>query len=165
MVGGAFVPKPNDAAAKAGVQPLLSGPSSAVTDAVAKSEGAFANYMRTIETLDVSTPKNGAVFYSGCGNRALAEEFAIANGRATLEMTPGGAWLDQQQLFNTAKSGLTNEQAFQVWSRLSQRYAEGASGNAVGFVDGARTEGIFNTIEYPSLLQNPKILNILTGGH
>jgi hypothetical protein len=131
----------------------------------AESSGAFSNYMRTVKTLDVSTATNEAVFYSGAGNRALAEQFAITNGRTTLEMTPGGAWLDQQQLFNTARSGLTNEQAGQVWSALSQRYAQGASGNAVGFTNGARAGGIFNTVEYPTLLNNPNITNVITGGH
>jgi hypothetical protein len=80
-------------------------------------------------------------------------------------MTPGGAWLDQQQLFNTAQSGLTTEQAAQVWSTLSQRFAQGASGNAFGFVNGARAGGIFNTVEYPALLNNPSVVNVITGGH
>jgi hypothetical protein len=49
--------------------------------------GAFAQYMQTVQTLDVSSAKNSAVFYSGSGNRALAENFATSNGRTTLEMT------------------------------------------------------------------------------
>ena len=132
---------------------------------LAADSGAFANYMRQAQTLDVSTAPNTAVFYSGPGNRALAEQFATANGGTTLEMTPGGAWLDQQQLFNTAQSGLTTEQAAQVWSTLSQRFAQGASGNAVGFVNGARAGSIFNTVEYPTLVNNPSIVNVITGGH
>ncbi len=132
---------------------------------IAAEDGAFANYMRQAQTLDVSTAPNTAVFYSGPGNRALAEGFATANGGTTLEMTPGGAWLDQQQLFNTAQSGLTTEQASQVWSTLSQRFAHGASGNAFGFVNGARAGGIFNTVEYPALLNNPNVVNVITGGH
>jgi len=130
----------------------------------AESESAFSYYIRQVETLDVSTARNGAVFHSGSGNRALAEQFAIANGRTTLEMTPGGAWLNQRQLFTTARSGLTAEQAVQVWSRLSTRFAEGASGNAVGFVNGARAGSIFNTVEYPALLNNRNVVNVITGG-
>jgi hypothetical protein len=105
------------------------------------------------------------VFYSGTGNRALAEQFAIANGKTTLEMTPGGGWLDQQQLFNPATSPLSSDQAAQVWSQLSQRYAAGASGTAVGFVNGANAGSIFNTVEFPALLNNKSINNIITGGH
>lgn len=55
---------------------------------------SFPNFLPRIAEelfLDVSTAKNGAVFYSGPGNRALAEDFAVANGRTTLEMTPGGS--------------------------------------------------------------------------
>ncbi len=130
----------------------------------AKSEGAFANYMRQAQTLDVATAENGAVFYSGQGNRALAEQFAAANGRTTMEMTSGGRWLDQQQLFGP-NSPLTRDQAVQVWSTLSQRFAAGASGNAVGFVNGARAGSIFNTVEYPALLNNRNVVNVITGGH
>ncbi len=120
--------------------------------------------MRTVETLDVSTARNSAVFYSGPGNRVLAESFAAANGRMTLEKTVGGSWLDAQKLFNPG-SPLTPQQATQVWSRLSQRFAQEASGNSVGFVNGARAEGIFNTVEFPTLLENPNVTNVLTGGH
>jgi hypothetical protein len=132
--------------------------------AVTEGESVFAYYMRQAQTLDVSTGPNQAVFYSGPGNRALAEQFAEQNGRLTLEKTPGGSWLDQQGLFNPG-SPLTREQAGQVWSTISQRFAQGASGNAVGFVNGARAGGIFNTVEYPTLLSNPNIGNGITGGH
>ncbi|MHB1634849.1 hypothetical protein [Acidiferrobacter thiooxydans] len=101
------------------------------------------------------------MFYSGPGNQALAEAFATANGKTTLEMTPGGAWLDSQKLFDI----LPPDQAQTIWSVLSQRYAESASGTAVGFVDGADPEGIFNTVEYPALQANPNITNVITGGH
>ncbi len=104
------------------------------------------------------------MFYSGPGNRALAEEFATTNGSTTLEMTPGGSWLDQQTLFGP-NSPLTPEQALNVWSTLSQRYAASASGNVVGFVQGARPTGIFNTVEYPALLNNPSVTNVITNGH
>ncbi len=67
--------------------------------ATAGAADAFEYYIRAARTLDVSTAENGAVFWSGPGNRALAQQFAIANGRTTIEMTPGGAWLDAQHLF------------------------------------------------------------------
>jgi RHS repeat-associated protein len=123
----------------------------------------FASYMNSVETLEVTTAHNAAVFYSGPGQRALAEEFALSNGRTTLEATVGGRWLDKQALFGP-DSPLTPEEATKVWSRLSERFAENASGNAVGFVDGARPGGIFNTVEYPALRRNPYITNVITGG-
>lgn len=122
------------------------------------------DFLRLADNLDVSTARNGAVFYSGGGNRELAEAFARQNGRTTLEMTPGGQFLDDLQLFGP-NSPLTPDQATQVWSRLSQRFAAEASGNATGFVRGARAEGIFNTVEFPALRTNPNVTNVITGGN
>ena len=136
----------------------------AQTAALGGDADAFAYYMQQAQALDVSTAENEAVFYSGQGNRELAEQFAIANERTTLEMTSGGQWLDEEQLFGP-NSPLTPDQARQVWAALSQRFAAGASGNAVGFVNGASSSGIFNTIEYPALLENPNIVNVITGGY
>jgi len=130
----------------------------------AYSGSPFAQYMQQAKSLNVSTTENASVFYSGTGNRTLAEQFANANGRSTLEMTPGGSWLDAQKLFDP-NSPLSPAQATQVWSTLSERFANGATGNAVGFTQGARVGSIFNTVEYPALLRNPNVANVLTGGH
>jgi hypothetical protein len=124
---------------------------------------AFEYYLRQAETLNFSTPRNGAVFYSGLGNRALAEEFAAINGRMTLEMTQGGRWLDAENLFGPS-SPLTQQQAYAVWARASQRFAEGTSGVAFGFVRGSRPTSISESIEYPALLRNGEVTNLITGG-
>jgi RHS repeat-associated protein len=122
------------------------------------------DYLRAVEDLDVSTAKNEAVFYSGRGNRELAEEFAIQNKRKTIEMTDGGKWLEQQNLYSR-NSPLTPTEADEVWISLSRKYAEGASGNTFGFAEGARPQSIFNTVEYPTLLKNPNVTNTITGGY
>lgn len=131
---------------------------------MAVPQSAYSYYMQQAQTLDVSTAISTAVFYSGPGNRALAEDFAVSNGMTTLEMTSGGSWLDQEALFGP-ESPLTAEQAINVWSTLSRRYAEGASGNVLGFIQGARPTSIFNEIEYPALLKNPNVTNVITNGH
>lgn len=64
------------------------------------SQAAFEYYMNLVEQLDVKTGLNQAVFYSGPGNRQLAESFAKNNGKMTLEMTPGGSFLDRLKLFS-----------------------------------------------------------------
>lgn len=117
--------------------------------------------MDMVEELDVSTAPNTATFYSGQGNRALAEEFASANGKMTLEMTTGGQYLDNLKLFENGSS-LTQEEAVNVWSRLSTRYAQNASGNTYGFVKGSWEGSIFNTVEYPTLNANANVTNIFT---
>ena len=122
---------------------------------------AFEDYMDLVEKLDVSTASDTAIFYSGPGNRALAEEFARFNDKMTLEMTSGGAYLDGLQLFENC-SPLTQQEAINVWARLSARYAQGASGNVYGFVNGSWSESIFNMVEYPELLKNSNVTNIFT---
>jgi RHS repeat-associated protein len=129
----------------------------------ARNSSQLTRYLKKVEALDVGTPINGAVFYSGPGNRALAEEFARGNGRYTLEMTPGGKWLDDQALFGP-NSPMSVDDAIRVWSRLSQRFSQQASGVAVGFVSRSRSGSVFNSVEYPELLANPRITNVLTGG-
>ncbi len=121
----------------------------------------FKQYKNIVKTLDVATDSDQAVFYSGPGNRALATKFAEQNGKITLEMTNGGKWLESKNLYEV----LTKEQADEIWSLLSKRFAEGSSGQVNAFVEGASSKGIFETVEYPALLKNENITNILTGGH
>jgi hypothetical protein len=130
------------------------------------TRSSFNSYYDTAGTLDASTGANEATFYSGEGNRALAEQFAEENGGSTLEMTPGGKWLDQEGSFDPT-SPLTRGEAVAVWSRLSGRFAPGASGTPFGFVQGASPYGVWATTELPALESNPAITNIiaaLTGG-
>ena len=69
--------------------------------------------------------------------------------------------MDSLDLFST-NSPLSQEEARRVWARLSARYAQGASGNTYGFVNGSRPDSIFNTVEYPELVKNSKVTNIFT---
>jgi hypothetical protein len=80
------------------------------------SDEAFTYYKEMAEQLDVSTEKDQATFYSGPGNRKIAEEFAVINGKITLEMTSGGKYLDNMNLFAKG-SPLTKAQA--PWVRAS----------------------------------------------
>ncbi|MFV1991981.1 MAG: polymorphic toxin type 46 domain-containing protein, partial [Acidimicrobiales bacterium] len=118
-------------------------------------------YLEQVESLNVATGKNSAVFYSGPGNRALAESFTSGTGRATLEITPGGRWLDQQTLFKR----LPGDQALKPWLRLSERYAEEASGAVNAYVRGARPGNVFNTVEFPTLRKNPNVQRITFRGY
>ena len=117
----------------------------------------FAYYMKKAETLDIKTSANKAVFYSGHGNKELAEAFAKKTGKTTLEMTSGGKWLEGEKLYDI----LTKDEAKTVWGRLSQRYAEAASGGVTIFKKGAPSSGIFNLIEDPALMRNPDVYKYL----
>ena len=120
------------------------------------NQEATSYYLELVEKLDVTTAIGKSVFYSGPGNRKLAELFAIAEDKTTLEMTPGGKFLDDLKLFDQG-SPLKPEQAMRVWSRLSQRYAEQAAGDVYCFVTGARPTGVFTTVELPELKKNRKV--------
>lgn len=122
-------------------------------------QAAVDYYLALVEQLDVTTAISKSVFYSGAGNRKLAEVYAIAEEKTTLEMTPGGKYLDDMKLFEQG-SPLTPSQATQVWSRLSQRYAQQAAGDVFCFVTGARPTGVFTTIELPELKKNRKVGNL-----
>ena len=125
----------------------------------ATNQAALDYYLDLADKLDVTTGISKSVFYSGAGNRKLAEQFAIAEDKMTLEMTPGGKFLDDLKLFEQG-SPLKPEQATKVWSRLSRRYAEQAAGDVFCFVAGARPTGVFTTVELPELRKNRKVGNI-----
>ena len=128
----------------------------AVTAVFSSSQQALDYYLELAEKLDVTTGIGKSVFYSGQGNRKQAEQFALAEDKTTLEMTPGGKVLDDLKLFEQG-SPLTPDQAVKVWSRLSRRYAEQAAGDVFCFVVGARPTGVFTTVELPELKKNRKV--------
>lgn len=125
----------------------------------ASQQEAFAYYLDLAEKLEVSTGIGKSVFYSGPGNRKMAEKFALSEDKTTLEMTTGGKYLDDLRLFET-DSPLTPEMATKVWSILSRRYAAQAAGDVFCFVAGARPTGVFTTVELPELKRNRKVVVI-----
>ncbi|MCP3139896.1 RHS repeat-associated core domain-containing protein [Pyxidicoccus xibeiensis] len=132
---------------------------------LAKNTATFKYYQHKVGKVNVSSPRNGAVFYSAPGARARAESFVAEHpGKTTLELTPGGKWLDDKHLFAKG-SPLSPTQSLELWKTLSERFANGASGVSIGFVEGASKGSIFNTVEYPALLRNPNVTNVITGGH
>lgn len=155
-----------------GARPDVDLPAPPTTRFVVASNGtatdltrpAFNDLYAQVDELDVATLPNEAVFYSGRGNDVLARQFAEDNMRTTIEMTPGGKWLDDQNLYGPS-SPVTRAEADAIWAKASRRYAGEASGVAVGFVEGARPDRVWATVEWPTLQANPNITNVITGGH
>ena len=108
-------------------------------------------------TLDVRTELDAATFWSGKGNRMLAENYASDLGKTTLEITPGGKYLDSLGLFKS----YPYEQAIRPWEVLSERFAQGASGRVAAFVKNASPTSIFSRIENPALQANLNVTEIL----
>ncbi len=89
-----------------------------------------------------------------------AEKFAQAKGKFTLEMTPGGKWLDQQDLFGPG-SPLTRAEGRLVWAKLSERFAVNASGEVNAFAFGAKSTSIFEVTEYPTIKASKKVQSVI----
>jgi hypothetical protein len=93
-----------------------------------------------IKRLDVSSPKDGAVFWSGTAYQATisghpdaAKKFAEKIGGVTLEMTPGGRVIDGWQDVNEKLPWSTDTGpppwASDLWRGVSKKYAEAVTGD------------------------------------
>jgi len=124
----------------------------------------FATLLNQAEnTLDFSTARDGAVFWSG-PRMGDAQRWAAANGKTTLEQTAGGSHLNGLNLFDSS-SGLSGAQAAQVWDAASVRFAQRATGDVNVFSTGATRFGPYGErtwwrIEKPALDANPDVTSI-----
>jgi len=89
----------------------------------------FTSVRVQIPFRNVRTLPNRSAFWSGLeGSSAEAKALARANGRTSLEMTPGGMWLEKQ-------TGLLGQnvdwfgQMRPQWARMSRRFAQQARGS------------------------------------
>jgi len=115
-----------------------------------------------VSKLDVYTPKDKAVFYSGGkANEHAAKEFAKNNHLLTIENTSGGLWLKEQQLYgNIYRIDNVSKTADMYWGTLSKKYANQASGTAHAFVEGADKNRVFWKTEYPTMKNNSEVNRI-----
>ncbi|MFI5841165.1 hypothetical protein ACIA8K_15830 [Catenuloplanes sp. NPDC051500] len=130
----------------------------------ADPELAFQELLRQAETVDVSTPPNGATFWSGVAPDGTSlQDTAEANtdgvNTVTIEQTPGGGYFDELDLFS-ANSPVTMPQAQQIWETLSTRYAEGATGTVTAYVHNPRPGSVWTQHELEALRNNPHVTDI-----
>jgi hypothetical protein len=134
---------------------------------------SFESIREAVERVDVTTDHGTAVFYGGrdpvfreshevVRNRAVAESYAFQAGKTTLEMTAGRAWLEEQLgTEGDPNPNISSEQRAELWDRLSERYAENASGEVVVFHRLPSPENAsgdtWQRIELPALLANPQV--------
>jgi hypothetical protein len=115
------------------------------------------------EVLDFTTQNTRAVFYSG-KNREFAEKWAVVKGCQTLELTPGGKYLDALDLFNNSgiyKDGppLSAEKASELWDRASRKFAQLCQGYAYVFIEGIEPVNEFGVLRTFFRVELPTLLN------
>jgi RHS repeat-associated protein len=108
------------------------------------AEGSFDYYLNIAKKGNFSTPKNSAVFYSGPGQRSLAQEFVANNpGKMTIEGTASGKLLDGANLYKKFSAS----QADAIWAEASKKYTTNVTGEANAFVKGASPNRQYLSIE------------------
>ena len=123
----------------------------------------FHDLLSQADRVDVSSPLNGAHFYSGrddagLGMRSYAEN-ATDGGvtSTTLEQTPGGKYFDDMHLYET---DMPSEQADKIWGRLSENYGRQARGDVTAYVHNPRSGAIYTDKELPALLKNTNVTSV-----
>ncbi|MFI0347928.1 MAG: hypothetical protein ACH346_04025, partial [Chthoniobacterales bacterium] len=106
------------------------------------------------------TAEHQAVFWTGYvdGNQTLAMLFSENNNKKTLEMTTGGRFLDDLNLYGR-ESTISIRLADDLFDLASERFARGARGKINAFLPNAepRAHSVFKRIEEPILKNNPNI--------
>jgi uncharacterized Zn-binding protein involved in type VI secretion len=110
--------------------------------------------LKAVATLDVTSPPDKAVFYSGVPRDAVAVN-ASSRDLTTIETLPDGKWLNDLKLFD--KNALGPDSAYQLWDRMSERYAQAASGEVHLMVDNPSPRSTFLRKELPALKKNPNV--------
>lgn len=107
----------------------------------------------------LETPRDSAYFYSGlgAGSDKLAADIAAERGGTTLErqLSEGGIAMPEYDR--------NDKGAADAWRQASQEYAARASGD-VRVITGSRmtSDGIFASVEYPTLKENERVSRILS---
>ncbi|CAM4456335.1 MAG: hypothetical protein LEGION0403_FIIPPAGN_02771 [Legionella sp.] len=113
--------------------------------------------------IGLHTKKDNLVLWSGLGQGSegvkLAQQYVVKHGGTTLEMTPGGAWLDKLDLFGTS-SPFSRTEAAQIWGDVSKLFTRQASGQIRSLIGQVRPQSIYQSQELLELSMNPRVTGI-----
>jgi hypothetical protein len=123
-------------------------------------------HSKLIDLLDFSTGENQAVFWTGYpdGNQTLAIHFSKESNKKTLEMTFGGQFLDDLNLYGK-NSFVSIPLADALFDLASEKFARGAMGEIHAFLPYVepRVNSVFKRIEEPILREKEasKVLSLM----
>ncbi|HEV2614172.1 MAG TPA: hypothetical protein VGV92_05635 [Gammaproteobacteria bacterium] len=122
----------------------------------------YSGYSTELPGLDFSSAQSSSVYYAGgevngVGTRTLANIYARNAGKVTIDMTSGGKYLNQENLY----ARMTRDQADEIWARASSTFAFGASGVAEAVVPSTIPSTSIYNIERLILFNNPNVSNII----
>jgi hypothetical protein len=88
---------------------------------------------------------------------ACATNDPATNGvPGSIELTPGGRFIEQLNLFAPGTS-MSFAEARMLWSKAEEQFAAQASGRVTLFVSTARPNSMFNRVSLPALQRNPNV--------
>ena len=116
------------------------------------------------ERLGLETPRDSFIVWSGLGpgdtGIIRSQAYAAEHGGMTLEMTPGGRWLDSMDIIYGETSPFTQLEARAIWASVSRSASAQAGGQVRALLGQVRPSSTYQMHELPTLLDNPKVLGI-----
>ncbi|MDF1684439.1 MAG: hypothetical protein P1U36_07240 [Legionellaceae bacterium] len=116
-----------------------------------------------VNELGLHTKKDNLVLWSGLGQGSqgvkLAQQYVAKHGGTTLEMTPGGAWLDRMKLFENG-SPFALKEAAHIWDETSKLFTRQANGQVRSLIGQVRPQSIYLSQEILELNINPRVTGI-----